>query len=78
MPTAPLLAICCVCKRVSDDAVSPSSAWIQLSAYLDLNHLQPADLRLSHTYCPPCYKHLSRNWLIRRQSSTRRAPRSNR
>lgn len=52
---APLIAICCVCKRVrDDDPAFVSAAWTDLTGYLGRRQLSTFPYRLSHTYCPTC------------------------
>ena len=67
MATVPMLTVCCVCKRVAE-SVLPSSHWMSMSTYLDRHHLQSADVRLSHTYCPACYERQARAWSIPRKT----------
>lgn len=55
---APLIPICCVCKRVrDDDPALVSAAWTDLTGYLGRHQLGGFPYRLSHTYCPACLKH---------------------
>ena len=61
MPTLPILTVCCVCKQVPQ-SVNPSSPWTAMSVYLERHHLKPAEVRLSHTYCPACYEKQATAW----------------
>ena len=76
MATVPTLAVCCVCKHVSQSG-SPSSSWTPMSAFLERHHLRPIDVRVSHTYCPVCYEQQAEAWSIagedRSQGTTPRA-----
>jgi hypothetical protein len=74
MATLPMLVVCCVCKQVADE-MSPSSGWTPMSSYLDQHHLQSADVRLSHTYCPVCYERQARAWSIPRKIRSSRTAR---
>ena len=63
MAIVPTLTVCCVCKHVTQND-SPSSPWMPMSTFLERNHLQPVDVRLSHTYCPVCYEEQANAWSI--------------
>lgn len=51
-----LLAVCCICGLVRDDASSSHEAgrWIPLKTYRHAHQLYSADVLFSHTYCPHC------------------------
>ena len=55
MANVPTLAVCCVCKHVTEES-SPSSTWTPMSTFLEQHHLRANDVRVSHTYCPICYE----------------------
>ena len=74
MVTVPLLAMCCVCKRVAEEA-PPSSHWTSMSTYLHRHHLQQGDVKLSHTYCPACYDRQARAWSLPGKDRSARAAR---
>ena len=63
MATVPTLAVCCVCKHVAQSG-NPSSSWTPMSTFLERHHLQPIDVRLTHTYCPVCYEQQAEAWAI--------------
>lgn len=63
MATVPTLAVCCVCKHVAQSG-TPSSSWTPMSTFLERHHLQPVDVRLTHTYCPVCYEQQAEAWAI--------------
>ncbi len=51
-----ILPICCVCKKIRDDAgkESGTGTWMSMEAYLH----EKAGIRMSHTYCSECSKKL--------------------
>jgi hypothetical protein len=61
-----ILPICCVCGQVSDRGVDASvqGEWTELQTYLDRHRIDQTGIRLSHTYCPSCYKQQARVWQI--------------
>ena len=63
MATVPTVTVCCVCKHVAQGA-SPSSRWMPMSAFLERHHLRANDVRMSHTYCPVCYKRQAKAWSL--------------
>jgi hypothetical protein len=63
MATIQTLTVCCVCKHVATGG-SPSSQWTPMSTFLERHHLQPIDVRLTHTYCPVCYEQQAEAWSI--------------
>ena len=63
MAIVPMLTVCCVCKHVAQSS-SPSPQWLPMSTFLERHHLQPSDIRLSHTYCPVCYERQAEAWSI--------------
>ena len=52
-----LLPICCACGLIRDDTrFSPGrELWIAQRTYRETHGVNPADLALSHTYCPTCF-----------------------
>jgi hypothetical protein len=58
----PMLTMCCVCKQISGN--TSCSNWIPFSTYLTLHSLQPAEVQLTHAYCPSCYEEQVRAWLL--------------
>jgi hypothetical protein len=60
------LPICCICGQVSDEQAGASVEveWTQLQTYLDRYHMDQASIRLSHTYCPSCYKKQAQVWRV--------------
>ncbi len=66
MAVTPTLPICCVCGQVSDGRAGASVEveWTQLQTYLDRHRIDQNGIRLSHTYCPSCYKKQARVWQV--------------
>jgi len=60
------LPICCVCGKVSEERAGASVEveWTQLQTYLDRHRIDQDAIRLSHTYCPSCYKQQARVWQV--------------
>jgi hypothetical protein len=54
LPT--LLPVCCVCKLVRDDTrlSSGRAPWVTQRTYREDHGVNPAELALTHTYCPNC------------------------
>jgi DNA-binding NtrC family response regulator len=55
-----IVPICCVCKKIRDDAGKEHGAgdWISFEKFLvDKQHLAP-----SHTYCPECMARAKKEW----------------
>jgi len=52
-----LLPICCVCSLIRDDTrLSPGrELWVTQRVYHKTHGVNPSDLALTHTYCPPCF-----------------------
>jgi hypothetical protein len=74
--SVPLVAVCCVCRQVTDAPAASSqkrSRWIAMEAYLEAHQLQPEDVRLSHTYCPTCYRRQAQAWRVPSRKPSRRA-----
>jgi len=63
MATIPTLAVCCLCKQVTDTASSPEP-WQSMPEFLERHHLTKTDVRLSHTYCPACYERQAQAWAL--------------
>lgn len=51
-----LLPVCCVCSLIRDDTrLSPGrELWVTQRVYHQTHGVNPPDLALTHTYCPPC------------------------
>ncbi|RPH78883.1 MAG: hypothetical protein EHM80_09195 [Nitrospiraceae bacterium] len=54
LPT--LLPVCCVCTLVRDDTrlSSGREPWVTQQMYRETHGVNPAELALTHTYCPDC------------------------
>jgi hypothetical protein len=52
-----LLPVCCVCGFVRDDTrFSPGrELWVTRRTYRETHGVNPAELALTHTYCPKCF-----------------------
>lgn len=52
-----LLPVCCVCGLVRDDTrFSPGrELWVTQWTYRETHGVNPAQLALTHTYCPKCF-----------------------
>lgn len=55
--TVPLLPVCCACGLIRDETESPASLarWVTQRTYRKSHGVNPADLFLTHTYCPECF-----------------------
>ena len=53
-----LLPICCACKLIRDDTrLSPGrKLWIAQQTYRETHGVNPAELALTHTSCPECFR----------------------
>ena len=71
MPTVPTLTVCCVCKHVASGGAA-AAQWMPMSTFLERHHLSPIEVRLSHTYCPVCYKQQAEAWSISAQDNPER------
>jgi hypothetical protein len=51
-----LLPACCVCGLVRDDIrlSSDYELWVTQRTYHETHGINPAELALTHTYCPKC------------------------
>jgi hypothetical protein len=51
-----LLPVCCVCKLIRDDTrlSTGREPWITQRLYRETHGVNPAELALTHTYCPNC------------------------
>jgi hypothetical protein len=58
------VTVCCFCEKVRDDtgAESGRGPWQDFKLYMAIHRLRPADVRVSHTYCPGCLSYY-RNFL---------------
>jgi hypothetical protein len=52
----PIVAICCCCQKLRDDAGSKpgEGVWCDVPEYLAMRELTIGDIQLSHGYCPSC------------------------
>ena len=52
-----LLPVCCVCGLVRDDTrFTPGrELWVTQRTYRGTHGVNPAELALTHTYCPKCF-----------------------
>lgn len=52
-----LLPVCCVCGLVRDDTKFSSGRelWVTQRTYRETHGANPAQLALTHTYCPKCF-----------------------
>ena len=52
-----LLRACCACGLVQDEAgATPGlERWISQRMYREAHGVNPAELALTHTYCPTCF-----------------------
>jgi hypothetical protein len=52
-----LLRTCCACGRVQEEAgATPGlERWISQRTYREAHGVNPAELALTHTYCPTCF-----------------------
>ena len=53
----PLLPACCACGLVQDKigATHDGERWISQRTYRETHGVNPAELELTHTYCPTCF-----------------------
>jgi hypothetical protein len=72
--TVQIVAMCCVCKQVAE-GLTLSSHWTSMSAFLNRHHLQSVDVKLTHTYCPTCYKRQARAWSLPKKNRSGRTAR---
>lgn len=57
------IPICCVCQQVAE-RTGTSEVWMKFTRYQNRHHLAETDVRLSHTYCPSCFKRQMRAWSV--------------
>ena len=52
-----LLPICCLCGLIRDETGTTSDLirWITPRTYCETHGVNPADVPLTHTYCPKCF-----------------------
>ena len=52
-----LLRACCACGLVENKAGATAGLerWISQRTYREAHGVSPAELALTHTYCPPCF-----------------------
>src|SRR5512141_645953 len=52
------LPACCACGLVQEQAgATPGlERWVSPRIYREAHGLNPAELALTHTYCPPCFE----------------------
>jgi len=53
-----LLPACCACGLVQDEAgATPGpERWVTQRTYRETHGVNPAELELTHTYCPSCFE----------------------
>ena len=56
-PARQELQICRLCRLVRDERETAYERWITKQTYQEDTGINPADCRLSYTYCPSCYAH---------------------
>lgn len=65
-----MVAICCMCEKVRDDVAAQArqdEVWVELGTYLDDHECRPADLLLSHSYCPGCLDLCQEIWKLKHE-----------
>jgi hypothetical protein len=52
-----LLPVCCMCGLLRDDTglAFDDERWVTRRTYRNLHGVNPAECRLTHTYCPGCF-----------------------
>lgn len=51
-----ILPVCCVCGLIRDEnKTSAEEQWVTKQTYRQAHGVDPANRRLTHTYCPACY-----------------------
>ena len=53
-----LLPACCACGLVQDETGAPPGLkrWVTQRTYRKTHGVNPAELELTHTYCPTCFE----------------------
>ena len=51
-----LLPVCCICGLVRDETAPfrDNVHWVTRRTYRETHGVNPADIPLTHTYCPEC------------------------
>lgn len=54
--TPKLLPVCCICGLVRDETgfSTDPQPWVTQRTYRETHAVNPADVPLTHTYCPEC------------------------
>ena len=52
-----MLRVCCACGLIQDEsgATPDLERWISHRTYREAHGVNPAELELTHTYCPTCF-----------------------
>jgi len=52
-----LLPVCCICGLVRDEKapLHDNVRWVTQKIYRETHGVNPADIPLTHTYCPECF-----------------------
>jgi hypothetical protein len=52
-----LLPVCCICGLVRDETapLHDNVHWVMQRTYRETHGVNPADIPLTHTYCPDCF-----------------------
>lgn len=52
-----LLPVCCICGLIRDESVSSPGLdrWVTKRTYREEHDVNPAEIPLTHTYCPECF-----------------------
>jgi hypothetical protein len=52
-----MLPVCCLCKLIRDETESSPDheRWVTPRTYRTTHGVNPADVPLTHTYCPTCF-----------------------
>jgi len=52
-----LLPVCCICELVRDETapLHNNVHWVTQRTYRETHGVNPADIPLTHTYCPECF-----------------------
>ncbi len=67
------VTVCCFCEKVRADieAEAGRGLWQDFQLYMATHRLRPADVRVSHTYCPGCLAYY-RNFLASSENAINR------
>ena len=55
--TSRVLPVCCVCRKIRDETASSPNCehWVTQRTYRKTHGINPVDVPLTHTFCPPCF-----------------------